>query len=363
MRIFLLLLMLVCPLRSAIGADMKQIFATWLERSSVPSADDAAMLDTLKQDITTAFPDPLGRVTSFYRLALEENGEKFSQTARIVLAALWRDIAPSHIRSEFLSQQVAGATTENELSMLRHYLSADLLTPAIVNDINGGEIEEPVGCSAERFLSTEAYRRSGDPVSARIGALLFELAPASVVLDLSEFGGKREVANLVEAAESARHRFEIAGPGNSVAAWEDVQSVLRRMLEMNSPALDGYVARIMAWRKNGPSLSNDPSIINTLNARNDPVVNYLLSGKGLMSLLEIESSQPALIKSANSGEKPSSSNGKSLDSTPLPTLAKAPQITRSLPTPSEKPTSSTPWSVILIVAAIGLLWLLFKNRK
>jgi len=34
-------------------------------------------------------------------------------------------------------------------------------------------------------------------------------------------------------------------------------------------------------------------------------------------------------------------------------------------TPSEEPTSSTPWSVIaiLIVAAIGLLWLLLKNRK
>lgn len=35
------------------------------------------------------------------------------------------------------------------------------------------------------------------------------------------------------------------------------------------------------------------------------------------------------------------------------------------PTPTEQPASSTPWSIIvvLIVAAIGLLWLLLKNRK
>ena len=34
-------------------------------------------------------------------------------------------------------------------------------------------------------------------------------------------------------------------------------------------------------------------------------------------------------------------------------------------TPSEEPTSPTPWSIIvvLIVAALGLLWLLLKNRK
>jgi hypothetical protein len=44
---------------------------------------------------------------------------------------------------------------------------------------------------------------------------------------------------------------------------------------------------------------------------------------------------------------------------------KAPESRPAAPTPSEEPASSTPWSIIvvLIVAAIGLLWLLLKGRK
>jgi hypothetical protein len=47
------------------------------------------------------------------------------------------------------------------------------------------------------------------------------------------------------------------------------------------------------------------------------------------------------------------------------TPKKSPEAKPAPPTPSEEPTSSTPWSIIvvLIVAAIGLLWLLVKNRK
>jgi hypothetical protein len=48
-------------------------------------------------------------------------------------------------------------------------------------------------------------------------------------------------------------------------------------------------------------------------------------------------------------------SGKSPESKSTPTTS----------SPSEKPTSSTPWSIIvvLIVAALGLLWLVLKNRK
>jgi hypothetical protein len=49
-----------------------------------------------------------------------------------------------------------------------------------------------------------------------------------------------------------------------------------------------------------------------------------------------------------------------------PTAPKnAPEAKLTVPTPSEEPTSSTPWSIIvvLIVAATGLLWLLVKNRR
>ncbi len=58
---------------------------------------------------------------------------------------------------------------------------------------------------------------------------------------------------------------------------------------------------------------------------------------------------------------PSSHEQKSQTTKPAPT-PKAPEA--KSPAASEEPTSSTPWSVIavLIVAAIGLLWLLLKRR-
>jgi hypothetical protein len=48
-----------------------------------------------------------------------------------------------------------------------------------------------------------------------------------------------------------------------------------------------------------------------------------------------------------------------------PPAPKTALSTSSTSTPSEEPTSSTPWSIIvvLIVAAMGLLWLLVKKRK
>jgi hypothetical protein len=47
------------------------------------------------------------------------------------------------------------------------------------------------------------------------------------------------------------------------------------------------------------------------------------------------------------------------------TAKKAPEAKPTVPTPRDEPTSSTPWSIIvvLIVAAVGLLWLLLKRRS
>lgn len=49
----------------------------------------------------------------------------------------------------------------------------------------------------------------------------------------------------------------------------------------------------------------------------------------------------------------------------LPSANLKPSEAKPIPTPSEKPTSLIPWSIIivLIVAVTGLLWLLLKERK
>lgn len=51
--------------------------------------------------------------------------------------------------------------------------------------------------------------------------------------------------------------------------------------------------------------------------------------------------------------------------TPVAKSAPTQKEPKATPTPSEEPTSSTPWTVVavLIVAAIGLLWLLMKKWK
>lgn len=71
------------------------------------------------------------------------------------------------------------------------------------------------------------------------------------------------------------------------------------------------------------------------------------------------------------GESSPKANPPAADNTQAPSFVqptapkKAPSTATASATPSEERTSSTPWSIIvvLIVAATGLLWLLVKNRK
>ena len=68
-------------------------------------------------------------------------------------------------------------------------------------------------------------------------------------------------------------------------------------------------------------------------------------------------------------ENPSAATHTTSPQVPALVQPSAPKrVTEAKPssvTPSEKPTSSTPWSmiVVLVVVAIGLLWLLLKKRK
>lgn len=74
-----------------------------------------------------------------------------------------------------------------------------------------------------------------------------------------------------------------------------------------------------------------------------------------------------LLSGLSSSLKDANINSNAL-SVPLPRLKKLPELTAPEPTPTplnQKPASSTPWSLVtvLIVAAIGLLWLILKRRS
>ena len=80
---------------------------------------------------------------------------------------------------------------------------------------------------------------------------------------------------------------------------------------------------------------------------------------------EVALSKLGVVKSSSA-----SSSDQTTGNQPPPVVKpeapkKAPESRPAAPSPSEEPASSTPWSIIvvLIVAAIGLLWLLLKGRK
>lgn len=97
-------------------------------------------------------------------------------------------------------------------------------------------------------------------------------------------------------------------------------------------------------------------------------IEKVLSGKARdehlkwSSLQGVQPSQPVTHVSAT-GQKQSPSMGTNGPITPAPKQSPEPKPPTT--TANEEPSSSTPWSliVVLIVAALGLLWLLLKRRS
>jgi hypothetical protein len=64
------------------------------------------------------------------------------------------------------------------------------------------------------------------------------------------------------------------------------------------------------------------------------------------------------------GPTPTKSNSPGISQSQSSAPKKVAEVKSTISTPSEEPSSSTPWSIIvvLIVAGLGLLWLLLKRR-
>jgi hypothetical protein len=72
-----------------------------------------------------------------------------------------------------------------------------------------------------------------------------------------------------------------------------------------------------------------------------------------------------LVSTGISSKKPPTPDTTSPESNLSPASKKAPEVKSSPPSRSEEPISATPWSliIVLIAAALGLLWLLLKRRS
>jgi len=126
-------------------------------------------------------------------------------------------------------------------------------------------------------------------------------------------------------------------------------------------------AKEITFRVNRPTPpNNERTKVDPQNGIDEPGLEYNametkkypLRGEGRFKQIELES-----LRSDAPESKLSTPVEQLVLQPPTPTK-KAPK-TKSEPTPSEEPISSTPWSIIvvLIVAATGLLWLVLKKRN
>jgi hypothetical protein len=120
--------------------------------------------------------------------------------------------------------------------------------------------------------------------------------------------------------------------------------------------LDEAASSFLAWRR-----QNQQSELNLFWKANPKLLDKALRNTSATSGSGSAASSGAV------GEPPESQLSRTVV-TPLPMMEpSAPKnaLEAKPATPSEEPTLSTPWSVIviLIVVATGLLWLLIKNRK
>ena len=154
-------------------------------------------------------------------------------------------------------------------------------------------------------------------------------------------------ANLRKAYEGAlaRHKETLASFSmerqKDETASEALAACKRLLMEMNTPKADEQVKQSLA------KLADDPWLAARVTTALYP---------------------PAESKSEEAQPTPNGSDASSLNppsSVQPPAPKKMTETKPILPTPSEEPASSTPWSIIvvLIAAVCGLLWLLLKRSS
>lgn len=152
---------------------------------------------------------------------------------------------------------------------------------------------------------------------------------------------------------------------SNVGDWgvKEALPVLMKLLEASAadgkPVDRGIVRQIKAL---GPNAESALPLLRQLAEKR--------RAAGNADFRELEDLDYAVLVVSGEYKAPQVSGNQS-QPTPTPpavqqtTPKKAPETNPTEPTPGEEPTSSTPWSIIvvLIVAALGLLWLLLKRRS
>ena len=165
--------------------------------------------------------------------------------------------------------------------------------------------------------------------------------------------------------------------GEKAKWWAEVQ---HRMRDDDNPSLKmdmvQYVlSRSFVWKEEDPRDSETRTAVMMLAAEvREAIAPVIGSNLDDRQILTSEKYRSSLLAALNPSPKTTTGTAETQTTettpTPKPPVVQPPApknvpTTLTTSTPSEAPTSSTPWSiiVILIMAATGLLWLLVKKRK
>ena len=160
--------------------------------------------------------------------------------------------------------------------------------------------------------------------------------------------------------------------------WAEVQ---RPMREGDNPSLRIEMARYVlsrsfVWREDDPRDSETRTAVMMLAAEVREAISPALGAvPDERQIVASEKYRSSLLAALTPSHKTTTGTAESqtTETAPAPKpppvvqppTPKAPEAEPTASTPSEESTSSTPWSivVVLIVAPIGLLWLLVKGRS
>lgn len=351
------ILLLSC-ISNALAVNMHQLVNEWY-KSSYREVNDETALSRLSNDIMNAFPEAQDRLNGMYEIVINEQDPDKQLSFFSALGFMWHDLAPPSARASFLEARIASADTK-QIGFLYGILENDALKSDVRAKVKSGVAYDWIGAKKEQMFTAFGYRTNSGDLNARLAAMLFEMMPASVITELAASSALASAVNQVQEVEKLRLRLELTNtPDDEAQTWKNTQEILREMIEANDPALDAYVARILAWRKAiKPRLQNDIKIIEVLTNRNDLLALYLLEGRNIQGLINIKQNVPANFKTAKA-------HALSAQDSSVSRIDEKKLKRKDAAAASKEPTSSTPWSIIvvLVVAAIGLLWLWLKNRK
>ena len=293
-------LIAICLIMTQVGViakNMGSIVEEW--RNELPSTSDkSTAVAQLQNRLENEFSDPETRLKSLHGWVLSTQDPHKRTENGMLLMAMWSQIAPPDVRAKVISSIIRDTNEPLEITILETYLRTDLTDIEKIKSANDDELNiSKHGSRAEKFYNASHYTSEGVENSMRLAALLFSIAPASALMDYAKIGADNRIDDLVNRIEKLRRSTE--AERNWETNWEELQSLLAELAQLDESAIDAYLARIVAWGRNlAPQLEGNLDVLAALKERDNDLVRYLLHSNDPNELVSIEASSKPPFETA-----------------------------------------------------------------